>query len=49
MGAALAEDDVAGHDELGGAFFGTETFPRARCGFVGSTLRGVRGASEVCE
>ncbi len=43
--AALAEDDVAGDDELGGGFFGAEAFAGALGGFVGAALGGVGGGA----
>lgn len=45
--AALAEDDVARDDELGGALFGSEAFAGAVGGFVGAALGGVRGGAGV--
>lgn len=47
--AALAEDDVAGNDELGGSLFGAESFARAGGGFVRAALRGVRGGAGMVE
>lgn len=47
--AALAEDDVAGDDELGGALFGAEAFAGALGGFVGAALGGVGGGAGVLE
>ena len=46
MRAALAEDDVAGDDELLGGLFGAETFSGALFGFVGAALFGVGGEAE---
>ncbi len=46
--AALAEYDVPRHDELGGAFFGAETFSGALGGFVGAALGGVGGGAGGC-
>ena len=44
--AALAEDDVAGDDELLGGFFAAETFAGALFGAVGAALFGVGGVTE---
>lgn len=49
MGAPLAEDDVSRDDELGGRFFGAETFAGAGGGFVGAALGGVGGGAGVEE
>lgn len=43
--AALAEDDVAWHDELGGRFFGAEAFSGATGGGTGATFRAVGGVA----
>lgn len=42
-GAALAEDDVARDDELGGRFFGAEAFSGATGGFISAAFGGVGG------
>ena len=47
--AALPKYDVTGNNELGGSLFGTESFARARGGFVCATLRGVRGGAGMVE
>ena len=43
--AALAEDDVARDDELGGGAFGAEAFSGSWGGFVGAALGGVGGGA----
>lgn len=45
--AALAEDDVARHDELGLGFFGAEALAGALFGAVGAALGGVGGGAGV--
>lgn len=47
MRAALAEDDVARHDELGVGFFGAEALAGALFGAVGAALGGVGGGAGV--
>ena len=49
MGAALTEDDVARHNELGVALFRAEAFSGALFGAVGDTLGGVRGMAGLLE
>lgn len=43
--AALAEDDVARHDELGGGFLGAEAFSGAAGGGFGAAFGGVGGVA----
>ena len=43
--AALAEDYVAGHDELAGCALEAEAFSGPRGGFVGAALGGVGGGA----
>ena len=45
MRAALAEDNIAGDDELGGPFFCAQAFAGAGGGFVGAALGSVRGGA----
>lgn len=49
MRAALAEYDVAGDNKLGGSLFCAESFTRARGGFVGAALRGMRGGAGMVD
>ena len=49
MGAALSEDDVAGHNELSIALFGTKALAGTLFGAVGNTLGGVRSMSDLWE
>lgn len=49
MRTALAKYDVAGNNELRRSFLGAESFARARGGFVGAALRGVRGRAGIME
>lgn len=49
VGAPLAEDDVAGDDELGGSFLRAEAFAGAGGGFVGTALRGMGGGAGMVE
>lgn len=47
MRAALAENNVAGHNQLCVALLGSKAFSGPlRCA-IGNTLRGVRGVSEL--
>ena len=49
MGSALPENNVAGDHELGGSFFGAESFTRALGGSVGTAFGSVRGGAPVVE